>query len=122
MSGSDFHETLSIPNLPFSDFRIVDLADRGGYSAVYRAVYTPSGGKPATVALKVLNAHADIIHSNKAVMGELQIQYGLRSTHVVRCHGVTVTKTMTGAFTNGKTTPNVDGSGEDKFVIVMEYL
>lgn len=112
-----------------SCFRSGRLAGHGGFSRVYRAVYTPETGEPITVALKVLNASADVLQSNKAVMDELQLQYQLRSSYVVRCHGVTDTNARAIESSNGNLSDTRSRSGsvadvdnKSKFVIVMEYL
>jgi len=72
------------------------------------------------VALKVLNASMDALREKEEVMQELNAQYHLRSSYVVRCRGFTDT---TALGSSGSLNGSVIGSGDaNKFVIVMDYM
>lgn len=122
-----------IPRLKYRDFDVIKRTyARGGYSCVFRALYTENRSKNSSqrnsdtndnkiynattvpVALKVLNAKADTLYAEKGVMDELRTHYNLQSPYVARCLGLTVVKnTSTKAFASGNGKRNTEEESDD---------
>lgn len=108
----------TIPKIPYTDFKVIARPfAEGGYSYVYRALYTANktqhmanpnakyNQETTAVALKVLKAKADILCKDAEVLNELCVHYRLQSSSfITHCYGLVEIKNSSvrsGAYSAG---------------------